>query len=98
MGIYTKEERNKICESWSRSGLGKTAYCKQYKISEYALRKWLKESNTISDAESTPIRFLQVNHNNTQASNFIEAILPNGITLKFDFSFSGIIKDLLQWK
>ena len=95
---YTDEERKAICESWRQSGLSKTAYCRQQgTISEYALRKWLRKGNISSETKIAPIKFLQVNHS-AQVRSFVEAALPNGIILKFDLSFSGVLKELLQWK
>jgi hypothetical protein len=95
---YTTEERKVLCESWRQSGISKINFCKENEVSEYALRKWLKESDGSAKTGSTlPIKFLQVTQS-AQTRNLVEAVLPNGIILKFDLCFGGALKELLQWK
>lgn len=97
---YSKEERKNYCTRWGSSGLSKLIFSRENKISESALRKWLKlyDTNSIAtDIKKSEIRFLEVEPMARNEVRKVEITLPNGLLLKTEVgSLSKLVKELSQ--
>jgi hypothetical protein len=106
-------EQEACCLGWKRSGLSKTEYCSQNKISKSALYSWLnkfKDNKELKingeDAKRTgAIKFLRLNDikrgNECRGADVLEISMPNGVKLKVNVPESAInifLRELIQWK
>jgi hypothetical protein len=111
----TRAEQKTFCKAWKQSGLSKVEFCKQNSISKSALYTWLNkfngnselpEADNKSDIQSTAVKFLRINSNNSDkilhpTSNVLEITIPNGIGIKINLSQSDsniFLQELLKWK
>ncbi len=90
---YSEEQRQKHCQDYQASKLSIEKYCECHKISQSALRKWIKKSQ--SKNLFLPVgQSGSINHFKKQS---FEVIFSNGIRLRFpeliDFT---VIKQLIQ--
>jgi hypothetical protein len=95
---YSIEERKNYCAKWRSSGLSKLNFSRENKISESALRKWLKlyDTNSLAtDIKKPEIKFLEVERLIRNEIRKVEIMLPNGLLLKTEVeSLSKLIKEL----
>jgi len=74
---YSEEARQAICDAWRKSGLSMSQYCQQTDVALSSLSKWLRRSDSSSQA---PTRDVLTNSVVTQQA--VEIKLTNGIALK----------------
>lgn len=95
---YSIEKRRSYCDGWRSSGLSKLNFSRENKISESALRKWLKLYDTnsiVTDIKKAEIKFLEVEPMARNETKKVEITLPNGLMLKTEVeSLSKLIKEL----
>jgi hypothetical protein len=109
----TYEEQEAYCLGWKRSGISKTDYCKQNKISKSALYNWLnkcKDSkelkiNDENAKQSGSIKFLRLNDikqgKECRDEDVLEILLPNGVRIKVNVpggEANIFLRELMQWK
>lgn len=111
--IKSDTEQEAYCFGWKRSGLSKTDYCKQNKISKSALYSWLnkfKDSkelkiNNENGKQASAIKFLRLNDikqgNEGRDEVVLEILLPNGVRIKANVPGGDtniFLRELIQWK
>jgi hypothetical protein len=97
---YSTEECKNYCAKWRASGLGKLAFCKENKISETALYRWLKiydgEWKGVED-KNPGLKFLAIEQEPKKEASQIEIILPNGVLLRTEVSsLAKLIEELTR--
>lgn len=77
---FSEEQRRKHCKDYQESGLNMKEYCELNKISQSALRKWVKQypSKPFFAPVSTPIQPI-----NPSSKQTLEVIFPSGLRLRF---------------
>lgn len=97
---YSEAERKNYCVAWRASELNKNRFCKENKISESALHKWLRlyEPSLIGiDSKKSEINFLEIEPIIQTEKQKVEIQLPNGILLKLEIkSLPKLIEELTQ--
>ena len=92
----TKEEIQRILRQYPSSGLSKTQFCNQYKLSEAALYKWLKLNkiqnngtfipvtinSDINENKNLPTEIVRNINSHDLSMNEIKIELPRGIIIK----------------
>ena len=90
---FTDEERKKHCKDYQHSGLTLKNYGELNKISESALRKWMKKfASKTFFASVSPRPFMNSPHKQS-----FEIIFSNGIRLRFpELVDLSVIKNLIK--
>ena len=97
---YSIKERQSYCDKWRSSELSKIKFCKEEKISESALHKWLKlyvVPSRQAEQKEADIKFIRPEFGSeTEEGKTIDILLPNGIQIKAEVkSVVEIIRELL---
>jgi len=93
----TPEEIQRILKHYPSSGLSKTKFCQQYKISENALYKWIKLNKENSNFNFIPVAIKQncnhtLQHEEEAKDNFINNKILDHSEIKIEIKTGIIIK------
>ena len=107
----TKEERRRICDAWQQSGLTKTEFCLRNNLNLRSFKRWTKDikksvpsEDVVSDTKNIkffpPVKSglnsnIKQNCNHPDCKNFLEIMLPSGVSFKAHIS-ENIITDFLK--
>src|SRR3989338_8501431 len=94
----TKEERQAHVDSWKKSGLTMSDYCRQYNLSVANLSDW-KRSVLRDNLPFKPISSLSPRDVLTNSTNLIEVIVDQRIKIRFQCVSDatlvvGVVKEL----
>lgn len=97
IGRRTPEEIRRILKHYPSSGLSKTKFCQQYKISENALYRWIKLNKEKSNFNFIPVTIKQgcdhtVQHEDETKENFINNKNPDNNEIKIVIKGEIVIK------
>lgn len=93
----TPEEIQRILKHYPSSGLSKTKFCQQYKISENALYKWIKLNKEKSNFNFIPVAIRQdcahtVKHEDETKDNFINNKILDHNEIKIEINAGIVVK------